>query len=114
MKCPKCGAENPSMTVICQECGWDLDVPYRQKSQRNPLAFAVVSLVIGIAGVACWLAGVGYGAIALGAVGMVIGGYSVNLPRYLEGQNKILCMGMSGAGILLSIFAFMFGIMLVA
>lgn len=40
---------------------------------------------------------------------MVISGYSVNIPRYIE-CNKNLCIAMAGVGIVLNIIGFLFGL----
>ena len=44
MRCPKCGHDNPSDTLFCEECDWRLDVGYRAPKKRNPMAFAVIAV----------------------------------------------------------------------
>lgn len=115
MKCPRCGTENPPETLYCEECDWRLDQPFREPRERNPLAFAVAALVVGIVAVAlAFVDGAEYGAILVGAVGLVLGSYSVNLPRYLQPENKTTCIGLSAAGAVLSVFGFIAGLAVVA
>ena len=58
--------------------------------------------------------GAEYGAIGVGAVGLILGSYSVNLPRYLNPDNKSVCMGLATAGVVLSVFGFILGLMVYA
>ncbi len=111
MKCQKCGFDNPEGTLFCEECDWRLDQIYRPEKKRNPLMFAAISCVIGIVAIAlAFVSGAEAGAIAAGAIGMVISGYSVNLPRYVEGSNRGMCMALSGVGIALSVIGFLVGL----
>jgi len=45
----------------------------------------------------------------LGGVGLVIGGYSFNISRLLAAENRGTLMAMSGIGMLLSVFGFIYG-----
>ncbi len=111
MNCPKCGTSNPPDALYCEECDWRLDQPYRKPRERNPLAFSIAALIVGILSVALILVdGAEYGSVAIGAVGLVIGSYSVNIPRYLNPENKSLCMALAGAGTFLSIIGFIAGL----
>ena len=111
MKCPKCGHDNPSDTLFCEECDWRMDVPYRPLKKRNPLAFALVSLVIGaVAIVMAFLDGTEIVGLLLGAVGVLLGSYSVNVPRLLDSENKTLCVSLAGVGLVLSMIGFIIGI----
>lgn len=111
MICPKCGHNNPPDTLYCEECDWRLDQPFRKPKERNPLVFSVAAFVIGIVSLALVaIDGAEYGSVAIGAVGLVIGSYSVNLPRYLNPDNKTLCMALAGAGAFLSIIGFIAGL----
>lgn len=112
MRCPKCGKDNPPDTLYCEECDWRLDMPYRAPKKRNPMAFSAVALIVGIVAIAlCFVDGAAVGGIVVGAIGLVIGSYSVNLPRYLQEGNKGLCMGLAGVGMILSVFGFILGLM---
>lgn len=115
MRCPKCGYDNPPDTLYCEECDWRLDQPFKAPKERNPLAFAAVALVVGIAAIAlAFIDEAEIGAILLGAVGLVLGSYSVNLPRYLNPDNKSLCMALAALGTVLSVFGFIAGLAVVA
>lgn len=113
MRCPKCGHDNPPDTLFCEECDWRLDVRYRAPKKRNPMAFSIVALIIGIVSIAlCFVDGASAAAAVIGAVGLVIGSYSVNLPRYLQDcNNKTAYMGIAGVGMILSVFGFILGLM---
>ena len=114
MRCPKCRHDNPSDTLFCEECDWRLDVPYRQPKKRNPLAFALVSLAVGaVALVLAFLDGTEIAGLALGAVGVMLGSYSVNVPRLLDSENKMLCVSLAGIGLVLSMIGFILGLVAV-
>ena len=69
-----------------------------------------MSLVIGAAAAAIVFFGESaVGALALGVVGLLIGSYSINLPRYLDSDNKTLCMALAGVGLVLSMIGFLLG-----
>lgn len=111
MRCPKCGNENPPDTLFCESCDWRLDVPYRPPKKRNPLAFAAVSLVIGvIAGACAFLNGTETVALVAGIIGVLIGSYSINLPKLLGSDNKSLCMAVAGIGLILSMVGLILGL----
>ena len=115
MRCPKCGKENPPEALFCEECDWRLDVGYRAPKKRNPMVFAGIALVIGIVAIAlCFVEGAAIVGVVIGAVGLVFGSYSVNLPRYLEDANKTACMAIAGVGMVLSVFGFIYGLVVYA
>ncbi len=115
MKYTKCGYENHSENLYCEECDWKLNQTYRGREKdvvkkRNLIAFAGASLVVGIITIALgFVEGVEIGAVIVGAVGMILSSYSVNLPRYLHDSNKWVCMVISGLGIILNVFGFILG-----
>ena len=110
MKCPKCGFDNPPNTVFCEECDWRLDQKVEAKDKkRNPMMFAAVSIVLGVIACATYFVDQMTVAVVVGAVGMLVGGYSVNLPRLLEGSNRAVCMVLSTIGLFASIIGFLFG-----
>lgn len=113
MRCPKCGYDNPPDTLFCEECDWRLDVPYKPPKKRNPMAFSAVALIVGIIAIAlCFVGDSSVAAIAIGAVGLVLGSYSVNIPRYMpDCDNKNMYMGIAGIGMILSVCGFMLGLM---
>ena len=113
VKCPKCGSENPDGTLYCEECDWRMDQPVsmakKQKTGKDVTIIATLALILGIAAAALYFVNVPIGGLAAGIVGMVVGGYGINLPRYIQ-CNKGLCMAMAGIGILLSIMGFIFSL----
>ena len=111
MKCPKCGYDNPPNSVFCEECDWRLDQKaVATEKHRNPLLFAAVSLALGLIACASYFFGQFTVATIVGALGMVLSGYSINLPRYMGGDKKTICMVMAAVGILANIVGFLFGL----
>lgn len=50
MQCPKCGAENPNNTTICNSCGHNLEKDFSQKPIKDPKTsrLAIATLVLSI------------------------------------------------------------------
>ncbi len=111
MKCSKCGFDNAEDAIFCEKCDWKLEEIYIPKMKVNRSIFAVIALIVGvIAIIPIILDASQIAAIALGAIGLIIGGYSFNVPRLLDSSNKVPLMIMSGIGLTLSVLAFMLGI----
>ncbi|MBR6037470.1 MAG: zinc ribbon domain-containing protein [Candidatus Methanomethylophilaceae archaeon] len=111
MKCPKCGFDNPEDVLFCKECDWRTDIPYVPERKPNAAMFCALALVIGIAAAAlCIKDDTAIAAVVLGAAGMVLGGYAVNLPRLLGGDRKTLLTLIAGVGLMLSMVGFMLGL----
>ncbi len=112
-RCPKCGHDNPKDTLFCEECDWRLDQPVskmkKEKTSTDVLVYAIAALILGVLSVGMFLADMSVGGIVAGILGMVDGGYSINLPRYIQ-CNKVVCSAMAGIGILLSIVGFIFNL----
>lgn len=109
MKCPKCGHDNNPDIIFCEECDWRLDIPYRPEKKRNPAAYSAVTVVLGIVAAACGFLGQHYVAVIAGAVAMLLGGYSMNLPRLLGVPNATQCMAISALGLILGVVGFILG-----
>lgn len=113
MKCSKCGFDNPEGTFFCEKCDWRVDCPYIPEKKRNPAVFTGLAIILGVVSVAlAFIIGQGAGASAVGAVGMVLSGYAIGIPRHLECENKQLYMAMAGVGIALNVIGFMYGLAL--
>ncbi|MBR1973364.1 MAG: zinc ribbon domain-containing protein [Candidatus Methanomethylophilaceae archaeon] len=113
MKCPKCGFENPEGTLFCQECDWRVDYPYTPEKKRNPAVFSGLAVLLGIVTVLCaFVVGEGFAAAGIGAVGMVLSGYAIGVPRHVECDNKQLYTALAGLGIALNVVGFMYGLVL--
>jgi VIT1/CCC1 family predicted Fe2+/Mn2+ transporter len=113
MKCPKCRAENPDDEIFCQQCDWRLDQKYvpekKTKKTRSPLNVTATAAFAGIFSLIVYYADFKYAPIALGAVGLFMGGYGITYARLVE-CNKNLCMALAAVGLLTGILGLMFGI----
>ena len=111
MKCSKCGFDNDENAIFCEKCDWKLGETYIPEMKINKSIFSVIALIIGVAAAAlAFFESTYVVGIVLGAFGLVIGGYSFNVPRLMNADNKTILMLMSGIGLILSVFAFMYGI----
>lgn len=111
MKCSKCGFENPEGTLFCEKCDWRVDCPYVPEKKRNPAVFSGIAVLMGVITVACAFAlNQGFVAAGLGAVGMVLSGYAIGVPRHVECDNKQMYMALAGLGIALNVVGFMYGL----
>lgn len=113
MKCSKCGFDNPEEALFCEKCDWKLGETYIPEVSFNRSVLSYVALVVGI--VALIPAVMKISAIAgvvLGAMGLILGGYSFTIPRIMDLPNKNVLMACSAIGLILSVVAFVYGIYL--
>ncbi|MCL2032609.1 MAG: hypothetical protein FWH45_00550 [Methanomassiliicoccaceae archaeon] len=85
---------------------------YYDRPPRNPVAYGLLSLVCGIFGVVAYYSfNVPMAATCLGAIGMVIGGFSINVASHfpLSDKNRPQYMGFAATGLMASVIAFMLG-----
>jgi hypothetical protein len=110
MKCSKCGFDNPEEAIFCEKCDWKLGETYIPEMKISRGVFSYIALVFGIlAIIPIILNTVTIAAVILGAIGLVIGGYSFNYPRLANVPHKGVLMAMSCIGLLLSVIAFIYG-----
>ncbi len=110
MKCPRCGHENPDEVLFCEECDWRVDVPYIPEKKRNPVHFAGATIVLGlIAAVCAFMSGTELVALAVGAIALILGGYSMGVARLVETDKTQLCLAISGVGMILGVLGFLIG-----
>jgi len=113
MKCSKCGFDNPEDAIFCKKCDWKLGETYIPEMKINPIMFALVALALGVIAVLPIVFNfTPYVSIGCGALGLVIGGYSFNVPRLMGAPNKGLVMVIAGAGLILSVISFIYGLYL--
>ncbi|MDR1405234.1 MAG: hypothetical protein LBJ20_06715 [Candidatus Methanoplasma sp.] len=79
---------------------------------RNPAGYAILSLVCGAVGTAIIFAVPEQSMVSviLGAIGLTVGGFAINLSNRSPTDGRVKLMGLSAAGILLSVMAFMFSL----
>ena len=110
MKCSKGGVDNDENAIFCEKCDWKLGETYIPEMKINKSFFSIITLVVGIiAAVLAYLDATHMVGMILGGLGLVIGGYSFNITRLLAAENRGVLMAMSGIGMLLSVFGFIYG-----
>lgn len=110
MRCPKCGYDNPSGTLFCEECDWRMDQPVKAEMGFPKEYVTIIAVIIGVISVVLWFLDVFFGAIALGAIGMVLGGYSMTFVRYNDVDSKMIMLVLTGVAICTSVIGFILGL----
>ncbi len=80
---------------------------------RNPVVYGMLSLFCGVIGTAVvfMMESMAIASVGLGAVGMLVGGFSISIASHFpNSKDKASYMGLAAAGIMASVIAFMFGI----
>lgn len=90
-----------------------LDDDYKTP-QRNPMQIGIISIVCGALGlICCYLVdGAALAGCILGAIGLFVGGYGINYANHAPEKDRMMLVAIAGIGIFISIFAFMFGLVL--
>ena len=110
MKCSKCGFDNPENAIFCEKCDWKLSETYFPEMRLNRGIFSIAALVLGIISVCLVVFNVSsIAAIVLGAIGLMLGGYSFNYSRLANMPNKNAYLACSAVGLIASVAGFMFG-----
>ncbi|MDR2866870.1 MAG: zinc ribbon domain-containing protein [Methanomassiliicoccaceae archaeon] len=115
MRCPKCHHDNPSDTLFCEECDHRTDQPYRKKSViMSPMHAAAIAITLGVISTLFSLVIKGNWIIpvCVGALGIVLGTYSLRVSREVKDDTKGTLMFLSVAAVVLSAMGFMLGIMM--
>lgn len=74
------------------------------------MGMCALVLLLGIAGICLvFLAGQHTGGMIAGAIGLVAGGYAINIANR-SADNRIMFVAIAGTGLLLSVIAFMIGL----
>jgi predicted nucleic acid-binding Zn ribbon protein len=107
MICPKCGADNPEGSLFCEECDWRLDMPFRAAKKRNVNVLSLGVLACGVLSIVLAFF-VAIAGAAVGAVGLIVGGYAINAVRIVKPSNQKVLM-VAAAGLLLSMIGFILG-----
>ena len=111
MKCSKCGFDNPENAIFCEKCDWKLGETYIPEIRMNRGIFSIAALVLGVVSVCLVAFDVSdIAGLVLGAVGLVLGGYSFNYSRLANHANKNVYLACSAIGLLTSVAGFMFGL----
>jgi CHASE2 domain-containing sensor protein len=79
---------------------------------KNPAGYAIISLFCGVVGVfiAFQLKDFAIAAVALGAVGLFLGGFAISVANHFPGKDRLQFMLLAGVGLMASVIAFMFGL----
>ena len=84
---------------------------YESERKAPPIGafnLILIAIVIAALGLVCVLVKVPVGAAVFGAIGLVMGGYSMGyVNKHANGDRKLLAL--SGAALLISVIAFMLG-----
>lgn len=107
MKCPRCGTDNPPDKLFCENCDWRLDMEFKPERATMAVQLSMATIVLGVLSVICLVMDSGIAAAVLGAITLVMGGYSVNAAR-IQGAGKMY-VAMAGIGLFLGLFGFLFG-----
>ncbi len=108
MRCPRCGTENPPETLFCQNCDWRLDMKFRPDKMRNTLELAGITIILGLASVVCCFFDAALVGAGVGAIAMVLGGYSVSVCKLMDPGSKKSFM-ISALGLMLGVIGFLVG-----
>lgn len=103
MRCPKCGHDNDQGTLFCEECDWRMDQRPKMEFSFPRIYIPIVAVVIGVLALVLWYFDVFVGAAALGALGMVLGGYSMTFVRITDQSNKMAFLVIIGIAICASV-----------
>ncbi|MDR1690506.1 MAG: hypothetical protein LBR42_01505 [Candidatus Methanoplasma sp.] len=79
---------------------------------RNPLWYGVLSMACGVIGtvIVFTLSEQAMISVILGAIGMLVGGFAINLSNHFPTNARTSFMGIAGVGIMTSVISFMFGL----
>lgn len=108
MKCSRCGTDNPPEKLFCENCDWKLDMEFKPEKASMAVQLSIATFFLGIVSVVCLaLGGLDIVAALLGAVTLVLGGYSFNSAR-IQGSGNVY-VAMAGIGLFLGLFGFLLG-----
>jgi hypothetical protein len=87
-----------------------LDDDY-DRPPRNPVLYGMISLFCGIVGcgIVFFYSEYYYISIILGAVGMLLGGFSISIANHFPAREKYQYMWFAIVGVMASVICFMFG-----
>jgi hypothetical protein len=86
-----------------------MDQPVRRETIPR-LYSAATAIALGIVSVLLWYMEIDYGAVSLGAVGMVMSSYSLTVGRRIGDRPNVTMVIVSGAALLTSVIGFIMGI----
>lgn len=120
MKCPKCGHENPNDELFCEKCDWKVTEKPKADRSEYMIYIAIASVVFGLAAVILdaysalnnYNPNFGVWSAVFGAIGLVIGSYSMTYIRIIDvdKRTKNVLIAIAAIGLVLSIFGFIIGI----
>ena len=114
MKCPKCDHDNDEFTIFCEGCDHRLSIPVKDGATIPALYAVPASLALGAASLifALWMKDLGrILPVCAGAVGLILGTYSMSVVRNTVTKNKMMMLILTGIAAMISAMGFMFGLM---
>jgi len=111
MRCQKCQHENAEGEIFCEECDHQLGRSYVPERRTPPMILVIIAVALGaIAIVFGVLIDIGwYVPIGTGAVGLLLGTYTLSIVRLTPMDDKRVPMAMTITAILLSMIGFIMG-----
>ena len=112
MRCPKCHNDNPDDALFCENCDHRMDQPVRREGPfMSPRYATLIALALGAVSLLFYfIAGAAIAAVCTGAVGIVLGTYSLRVSRSVKGDDKTLMLILAVAATILSAAGFILGI----
>lgn len=79
---------------------------------KNPLGSGAITFICGLAGllIALLANDIAIAGLILGALGLVVGGYAINVANRAIDEQRMMYLSVAGIGLMLSVLAFMIGL----
>ena len=112
MRCPKCGQDNPDGELFCESCDHRMDRPViRERAFMPPRYAALIALVLGAVSLLLYfITEIWAAVIFAGAVGIIMGTYSLRVSRSVGGNERMLILVLAAAATAMSAAGFILGI----
>lgn len=78
-------------------------------SKISAIHLCILLMIMGVLSIATALAGVGIAGVIFGAVGLVLGGYTMGKARHIGPEKRNLFLALCAVGLILSVVGFLLG-----